>query len=70
MHLRHQLQTLKKGSLSVNDYVVKMKGIADALTSSSQVVTEYDLVSCILEGFGQEFDPVVVTITAKKEDIT
>ncbi|KAK2641126.1 hypothetical protein Ddye_022889 [Dipteronia dyeriana] len=47
-----------------------MKGIVDALTSSSQVVIEYDLVSCILGGFGQEYDPLMVTITTKKENIT
>ncbi|KAK2652929.1 hypothetical protein Ddye_012785 [Dipteronia dyeriana] len=50
MYQRHQLQTVKKGALSINEFMVKMKGIADSLTASYQVITEQDLVSCILGG--------------------
>ncbi|KAL5775026.1 hypothetical protein ACOSP7_012583 [Xanthoceras sorbifolium] len=56
MHIRSQLQNLKKGALSITEFVVKMKGIVDSLTAAG--------------GLGQEFDPVIATITAKKEDIT
>ncbi|TXG54077.1 hypothetical protein EZV62_019333 [Acer yangbiense] len=34
------------------------------------IVTEYDLVSNVLGGLGQEYDPAVSTITAKKGKIT
>ncbi|KAL5831806.1 hypothetical protein ACOSQ4_017160 [Xanthoceras sorbifolium] len=70
MHLRSQLQSTKKGSMKINEYIVKMRGLTDALMAAGQVMTERDLVSYILGGLGLEFDPVVVTITSKKEDIT
>ncbi|KAL5764945.1 hypothetical protein ACOSQ2_017539 [Xanthoceras sorbifolium] len=69
LHLRSQLQTLKKRSLSVTNYIVKMKGITDLLLAVGQTVTERDLVAYILGGIGQEYDPVVVTITTTKEDV-
>ncbi|KAL5770528.1 hypothetical protein ACOSP7_014682 [Xanthoceras sorbifolium] len=70
MHIRSQLQSLKKGAMSITEFVVKMKGIIDSLTATGQIITEIDLVSYILIGLGQEFDPVIATITTKKEDIT
>ncbi|KAL5794470.1 hypothetical protein ACOSP7_003064 [Xanthoceras sorbifolium] len=70
MHIRSQLQNLKKGALSITEFVVKMKGIVDSLTAAGKIITEIDLVAYILGGLGQEFDPVIATITAKKEDIT
>ena len=67
IHLRNQLQNLKKGTLNINEYVVMMKGIADSLIVAGQVVSDQDLVGYILGGVGQEYDPVVVTITAKED---
>ena len=64
------MQTLKKGSLSINEFVVKMKGITDSLIAAGQSITEYNLISYVLEGVWQKFDPVVVAITARKREIT
>ncbi|KAL5836880.1 hypothetical protein ACOSQ3_014049 [Xanthoceras sorbifolium] len=69
MHLRAQLQGMKKGSMKVSDYIVKIKGITDSLMATGQVITEQDLVAYILGGLGLEFDPVVVNLTSKKEEI-
>ncbi|KAL5739017.1 hypothetical protein ACOSQ2_028197 [Xanthoceras sorbifolium] len=69
MHLRAQLQGMKKGSMKVSDYIVKIKGITDSLMAAGQVITEQDLVEYILGGLGLEFDPVVVNLTSKKEEI-
>ncbi|KAL5848351.1 hypothetical protein ACOSQ4_006364 [Xanthoceras sorbifolium] len=66
MHLRSQLQTLKKGALKISDYIVKIKAVIDALMAAGQVITEQDLVAYILEGLGLEFDPVVCNIASKK----
>ncbi|KAL5778799.1 hypothetical protein ACOSQ2_009536 [Xanthoceras sorbifolium] len=70
MHIRSQLQNFKKGTLSITEFVVKMKGIVDSLTAAGQIIPEVDLVAYILGGLGQEFDPVITIITAKKKDIT
>ncbi|KAL5790122.1 hypothetical protein ACOSQ2_005010 [Xanthoceras sorbifolium] len=68
MHLRAQLQSLKKGAMKISDYIVKIKGITDSLIEAGQVLTEQDLVAYI--GLGLEFDPVVCNIASKKEEIT
>ncbi|KAK2637925.1 hypothetical protein Ddye_025720 [Dipteronia dyeriana] len=69
MYLRNKLQTLNKGFMSINKFVVKMKCITDSLIASEQANTEYDLVSYILSSVGQEFDLVVVIVTSKKGEI-
>ncbi|KAL5848350.1 hypothetical protein ACOSQ4_006363 [Xanthoceras sorbifolium] len=70
MHLRSQLQTLKKGALKISDYIVKIKVVIDALMAAGQVITEQDLVAYILGGLGLEFDHVVCNIASKKSKIT
>lgn len=52
LQLKQQFQTLKKGGLSVTDYLDKMKSIADSLEAIAQPVTEYDLCNQILNGLG------------------
>lgn len=44
LQLRYELNTLKKESLSIEDYCVKMKGIADKLASVGSSITENDLM--------------------------
>ncbi|KAL5807575.1 hypothetical protein ACOSQ4_030308 [Xanthoceras sorbifolium] len=70
MHLRSQLQTLKKGSMKISEYILKIKGVADALMAAGQTMTEQDLVAYILGGLGLEFDPIICNIASKKEEIT
>ena len=40
LQLRYELNTIKKESLSIEDYCVKMKAIADKLTSAGSSITE------------------------------
>ncbi|KAL5812590.1 hypothetical protein ACOSQ3_027540 [Xanthoceras sorbifolium] len=56
--------------MSITTYIVKMKGIADLLMAAGQTVTERDLIAHILGGIGQEYDPIVASITSKKDDAT
>ena len=52
MQLKIQLQTLKKGSLSMSDYFVKMENIVDQCMTVSFLVSEEDLIHSILAGLG------------------
>ena len=65
LHLRFLLQTTKKGSLSIEDYFLKMKTIAQDLVSAGQSISDDELVLYILGGLGSEFDSVVVNLTSK-----
>lgn len=50
MNLKLQLQTLKKGNLSMKDYLMKMKTICDTLAACGQPISEEDQVLSILAG--------------------
>ncbi|KAL5778513.1 hypothetical protein ACOSQ2_009250 [Xanthoceras sorbifolium] len=63
LQLKQQLQGLKKGSNSINDYILKVKGIGDGLRSAGQVVSDRDLLLNVLNGLGHEYDPVVVLVS-------
>ncbi|KAI9195260.1 hypothetical protein LWI28_013285 [Acer negundo] len=70
MQIRSQIQSAKKGSLSIYDHVLKMKSFAESLSAAGQPMSDRDLLMNILEGVGSEFDVVVVTITALQSTIS
>ncbi|KAL6344904.1 hypothetical protein AAG906_006662 [Vitis piasezkii] len=70
LQLRFMLQSLKKGALSINDYVLKMRNIADMLSASGKPVPDEDLILYILGGLGPEFETIVVNITSRSEAIS
>ncbi|XP_031281279.1 uncharacterized protein LOC116139755 [Pistacia vera] len=44
-----------------------MKGIAESLSASGQVISDEDLLGFILDGLGPEFDAVIVNLTSRIE---
>ncbi|KAL5758910.1 hypothetical protein ACOSP7_021521 [Xanthoceras sorbifolium] len=70
MQLRSQLHQTKKGSLSISEYVLKIKTIADCFIAAVQPISDRDLLMNILEGLGNEFDAVVVNITSMQSTIS
>ncbi|KAL5760760.1 hypothetical protein ACOSQ2_019598 [Xanthoceras sorbifolium] len=52
LQLRQQIQNLKKGSSSIADFVIKIKGIGDSLRSAGEVVTDRELLLNVLSGLG------------------
>ncbi|KAK6151475.1 hypothetical protein DH2020_014110 [Rehmannia glutinosa] len=67
MQYRLQLQTLKKGNLSMREYLNKVKVCCDTLAAAEQKVTEEDQVLHILSGLGNDYDSVMVSITSRVE---
>ncbi|KAK6138883.1 hypothetical protein DH2020_027375 [Rehmannia glutinosa] len=64
MQYKLQLQTLKKGTLSMREYLGKAKAACDALASAGQKLSEEDQLLHILSGLPSEYNPVIVTITS------
>ncbi|KAL5822684.1 hypothetical protein ACOSQ3_020608 [Xanthoceras sorbifolium] len=60
------MNSTKKGAMSINDYVLKMKCLSESLAAAGQPLVAGDVISSVLGGLGPEYDPVVVTITAKQ----
>ena len=64
------LQSLKKGALSISDYVLKMRNIANMLSTLGKPIPDEDLILYILGRLGLEFEKIVVNITSRSETIS
>lgn len=67
MQLRMALQTTRKGSMSIEDYFLKMRGFADQLSAVGQIITDEDLQMYILAGFGMEYEALVVNFMQRAD---
>lgn len=64
IELKRQLQNLKKGNLSISDYMLKHKNIIDELSTIGHFINESDQVTHILDGIPEEYDLVVMNVAA------
>ena len=55
MHLKDELNTIKKGSLSINDYTLKIKSICESLASIGVTVDDDDKVESCLCGLTSSY---------------
>ncbi|KAL5811844.1 hypothetical protein ACOSQ3_026794 [Xanthoceras sorbifolium] len=62
LQLRQQLQTTKKRSDSMADFILKIKNIGDLLLTVGEELNEKDLLLSLMGGIGHEYDPVIILI--------
>ncbi|KAK6143275.1 hypothetical protein DH2020_023623 [Rehmannia glutinosa] len=67
MQYKLKLQTLKKGDLSMREYLNKVKNCCDVLASTGHKVSETEYILHILSGLGAEYNPVMVSVTSRFE---
>lgn len=70
VNVRIALANLQKGNNSITDYVDKIRALCDELMASGKKVDEEDVVSHILAGLDEEFDPVVSAMCSRVEPVT
>lgn len=70
MQYKLQLQTLKKGNLSMREYLNQIKYCCDILGAAGKKINEDDQILHVLSGLGSEYNPVMVSITTKSEACT
>jgi hypothetical protein len=63
--MKGELQTLSKGSYSLEDYMHRAKSLALSLRGAGKPMDDDDLIVCILRGLGSEFDPIVAALNAR-----
>ena len=56
MQLRYELDTLRKESMSIEDYCSKMKMLANKLACAGDNITKKDLLIRTLNGLGSGFN--------------
>ncbi|KAL5787985.1 hypothetical protein ACOSP7_004934 [Xanthoceras sorbifolium] len=69
MQLRSQMHHTTKGNISISEYILKIRNLANCLVVASQPISDRDLLMNILQGLGSEFDMVVVNITSMQSSI-
>ena len=69
VNTRIALATTRKGNMSVTEYVAKIKSLADDMASAGKKVDDEELVSYLLAGLDEEFNPVVTAVGARTEYI-
>ena len=55
MQLKQELSNVKKGNLSINDYVLKVRNIVEKLGSIGVAVEDEDMVLVVLNGLGKDY---------------
>ncbi|GMN29939.1 hypothetical protein TIFTF001_046390 [Ficus carica] len=71
LQLRSMLQTLKKGSMSIKEYFIKMKNVADLINvACGHIMADDKLLLYILGGLGNEYDSVVVQLTGRQGSVS
>ena len=66
MQLRYELDTLRKESMSIEEYCSKMKILANKLACAGDNITEKDLLIRTLNGLGSGYLDLASIITANK----
>lgn len=63
------LLTTRKGDLSVTEYIGKMKTLADEMSSAGKPLDDEEMMSYILPGLDDDYEPVVSTLVGKAEAV-
>ena len=69
-NLRIAISNTKKGNMSSNAFIAKMKSLGDELVAAGRPVTDGEMVDYILAGLDRDYDPIVATVGAIKNSIT
>ena len=56
--------------MTIHDYFLKIRGIADTLASTRQIISDDELLLYMLSGLGSEYDPVVVNLTSRHDYVS
>lgn len=67
MQYRVQLQSTKKENISVEDYFMKMRSIADQLAAIGKPLDDDELIMHLMAGFGPEYEALVVHTMHRKD---
>ncbi|RVX09873.1 Retrovirus-related Pol polyprotein from transposon RE1 [Vitis vinifera] len=70
MQLKLELQSTKKGSMLMIDYIMKIKGAADNLAAIGEPSSKQDQVMNLLGGLGSDYNAVVTAINIRDDKIS
>lgn len=62
MQIRIQLENMKKNDSSAAEYFSKVKNLADTMASIGHALHGEEVVSYLLAGLGEEYNPLVMSL--------
>lgn len=65
--LRSELKTVKKGTRTMSEYLLRIKTIVDSLVAVGDSISDQDHIDSILDGLPEEFNPFVMMIYGRIE---
>lgn len=69
LQVKGLLQSTKKGAMSIDDYILRMRQYADVLSEADEPISDDSLCMYILAGLGQEFESTVTLLTNRTEPL-
>ncbi|MBA0796579.1 hypothetical protein Gohar_007341 [Gossypium harknessii] len=70
MFYRRTLHSQRKGELSMKDFLVKIKGCCDHLTSCGEIISEHEHITAILNGLSPDYESVITIVTSSQVPYT
>ncbi|KAL5731291.1 hypothetical protein ACHQM5_004036 [Ranunculus cassubicifolius] len=70
LHLKNRLQTMRKGSSSIDNYLQQIKEIADNLAASGSPIPDSDLVYHILNGLPTDYNSFSTSIRIREPPVS
>ena len=70
MQLQLEFQTMKKGSLSMMDYILKLKNLADSLAAIGEPVHNRYHILKLLGGLGVEYNSIVASLIVREDEVS
>ena len=65
LHCKTQFQNTNKGSLSLNEYLFKIKNYVDMLTAIRYYLSSNDHIEAIFNGLTKEYGTFIVSILSR-----
>jgi hypothetical protein len=69
VNTRMALATTQKGSMTISEYIAKMKSLADEMASAGKALEDEELVSYIMVRLDFDYNPIISTMVARVEPI-
>ena len=70
MQLRLEFQTTRKGSLTMMEYILKLKSLTDNLVAIGEPVTDRDQILQLLGGLGADYNSIVASLIAREDEMS
>lgn len=68
LNLKLQLNSTRKGSMSITDYFLKMKSLRVSLAAAGSLISDYDFILHVLLGLNSDYNDAAAYITGRTCD--